>query len=448
MSPRLLVALLVVGVLLATGTHSPAQEKLQQRTFARCFLYRGPDGAVWVGHPLVSLGMIGVAAYAPHYRLSSAFAEELAPVVNDLENLPEKPEFWWWGLPSPKDPDKPMVLICLETEAELRKAARVQGPEPGRIADANSPAIYEITSANLVYAEFISAQWRRAWKALDAGLGRVVAVSHTAPGGDKAKRLAEAIESSSRALGAMTRAESSQRWQALVQGIQPRARSVRLFQRHVGGSGLGEWGGLLRQCVDTLRIEPRTPLPKPATPCPMAKLLAESPTAEALIETLRQSWPEDTLGERLIFSRELNRMVFVWQVKDLTPAQFDNLREQAKEDLARQQEAATESSSASESEDVSVAQWNVVLRPASADVLAEKGLLSATLVAEVSGDGSPVGLQKGDLIIDYHNVYDLVMSGHPEFRPARRLARMARYGGQLNVVRGDRLIAIEAERPQ
>jgi hypothetical protein len=73
----------------------------------------------------------------------------------------------------------------MDVKAELRKQA------VGR-------DFYEIMSANLVYAEFISPQWRRAWNALDAGLREIVAISRTAPGDRKARRLAEAIELSSR----------------------------------------------------------------------------------------------------------------------------------------------------------------------------------------------------------------------------------------------------------
>ena len=273
-------------------------------------------------------------------------------------------------------------------------------------------------------------------------------ISRTAPGDAKAERLAEAIERSSRALNTMTAAKVSDRSRELVRRIEPRARVVRLFQRRVEGAGIGDWGAQLRNHVETLRIEPRTPLPRLMPPCLMIELLAESSSPKELLGTIRRSWPEETLDERLISSEESGRVVFVWQVNDLAPAEFESLRRQAKEELARRRvrQPSDETSLPSQTKELTVPQWNVMLRPADADILAEKGLLSGIEVAKVFDDGSKVGLQKGDVIIDYSRIYDAATGFHGPFGSARRISQKARYGGELDVIRGNRMVTLKAPR--
>jgi hypothetical protein len=89
----------------------------------------------------------------------------------------------------------------------------------------------------------------------------------------------------------------------------------------------------------------------------------------------------------------------------------------------------------------------VVLRPAGQDLLAEKGFLQGTLVEKVTADNPPEGLQAGDIIIDYDSVYDLVMAAYPTFGPINRLKNMARYGGKLVVLRGQKIITLVMEKP-
>jgi len=447
MITRSLIVVSVIGLTQIGGSVARGDQEVAQRTFGECFLYRGADGKAYVGHPLVSLGMIGVCGNPPQYYLSSTLAERLAPLVNVLDDTPEKPEFWWWGLPSPKDQNKPLVLLHVETKAELRQAEVMPDFDSSRaVPDHGSPAIYEITSAKLVYAEFISPEWRTAWDSLDESLETVVAVSRMVHGNQKPEHLAEAIEAASQAYTTMVKQDVHDQWRKDVMQIEPAARVVRLFQREVESAEPWQWGGQLSSYVRTLRIEPTTPLPSLPAPCPKLELLAKSPSAADLIRAIRESWPEETLDERLIFSKDLDRTVFVWQVVDLTPAQFDSLRKQAKKELARRQEESTKPSPPSPKEAFSVSEWNVKLRPADDRILTEKGLLRATVVSEVTGDGSRIGLQKGDLLIDYERVYDLVMGAYAPFSPARQLANKARYGGELKVIRGNRLLTIKAVR--
>lgn len=439
---RMLVVLSLIAAIETPDSVARAEEKVTQRVFSECFLYRMGDGTAYVGQPLVSLGMIGVEAFPPEYYLSPALAERFAPLVNELEKTPDQPHFWWWGMPKPKEKDKPIVLVRLDVKAELRRPRVSRGPEE------RSGAVHEITSARLIYAEFISPEWRSAWDSLNANLTRIVDVSRTAPGENKTQRLAEAIELASQALGTMVEQDVCDSWRKDVQQIEPGARVVRLFQRRVEGSGIGAWGGQLRDYVATLKIQPRTPLPAQTPPCPKIELLAQSSSAGELLATIRRSWPEMVLDESLIYSKELERIVYVWQVEELTPAQYDSLRKQAREELASRnsQQMASDATATSNDKEVSIPEWNVKLRPADPELLVEKGLLRGTLVTETSGDGNKVGLLKGDIIVDYERVYDLVMGRFAHFGPARQLANKARYGGKLVVLRGDRMITLTADR--
>ena len=84
MSGKTILVLLTLTTLVLADAQLRAEDRAAKRTFHECFLYRGSEGAVWVGQPLVSLGMIGVMAFPPQYRLCPQLAERFAPLVNDL----------------------------------------------------------------------------------------------------------------------------------------------------------------------------------------------------------------------------------------------------------------------------------------------------------------------------------------------------------------------------
>lgn len=410
--------------------HAAEDVATRQHTLAGCFLYRGTDGEVRVGVPMVSLGMVGVMEN-PGYRLTPALGERLGPLVIELRDVPKRPDLWWFELPALRDPGKPMILVRLEAEVRplVKNGLPAYGPD-------------EIVSAKLVYAEFIAPEWRAAWESLDKGITEIVVLSRLAPGKEKSDRLAEAIEKSSQALNTMVAVKTDEKSQALVGKIEPKARVVRAFQRNVLGTGRYGWAGQLHACVAKLRIAPRRPLPELPQACPTLELLTRSTSAAELIAKIKQSWPEEVLAGELIYSPKLRRQVFAWQVESLTAAQFETLRSEAKEALAyraradqapppsRRQEAST-----------TVREWGVVLRPAAADLLAAKGLLRGTLVAKLPGDGADVGLRAGDIIIDYERVYDLVM----DINPVLAVARGTPNKGKLEVLRGDRVITLVLE---
>lgn len=445
-----------------------------QRTFSQCFLYRGPDGQVWVGQPLVSLGMIGVAGSPPVCRLSPPLAERLRPLVNELKDapfrlensrppaagpaaraedrkyIPTGPQFWFWGLPRSRDPETPFVLV--DMEAEGRKCPQPKTPKPqGAMADFDysfGPSEeYELISIQLVSVEFISPAWRRAWDDLDDGLTEIVKASRTAPSREKRTRLSDASERSSAAFCAMRRSRVSDESRTTVARIAPQARVVRSFQSRVET----QWGGQLRQYVARLRLTPPTPLPPEPKACPKLELVAASRTPADFLAKVRASWPEETLDESLLYSTALKRIVFAWQVQDFSEQQFGVLQAQAREQLARaEQESkrrAAEATAKNTAAGGTIEPWGVVLRPAAPDLLAEKGLLVGSVVEKVPADRAGVPLRAGDVIIRYHSVYDLVMGVYGESSAIAHLRNVARYGGKVDVLRGDRLLTLTLPPP-
>lgn len=308
-------------------------EKHQERTFADCFLYKDPEGHVWLGQSLVSLGMIGTMANHPLYRLSPALAEKLAPLVSELEKPPSG-TFYYYGLPRARGGDKPVILLCLEAKMRQIAGPKVAvGPRVvGGVVKLDDPAtgnrrpVYEIVSARIVHAEFISPRWRKAWDGLDMGLKTIVAVSRTAPGAMKRLLLAAAIERSSQALGTMVNTPVSDQAREVLRKIDPEARVVRHFQRKIENDPY-QWGYELRQLIACLGIAPQTPLPPDTMKRPRLEvLLAESSSPAELIRKAQRSWPKGALEEPLIWSPVLRRNVAVRQVERFAPAEFDEIR--------------------------------------------------------------------------------------------------------------------------
>ncbi len=414
------------------------------RTF-HCFLYEGPNDLVWVGHPLKSLGMIGVHANPPQYHLSPEVRQQLAPLVSVLKDTPEQPQFWWFGIPDLKDGGRPLVFLNMKTSARPvpsppGRDKQVQPVGQGQAGSSRRrQKIYEITSAELVYAEFISKRWIDAFQRLETDLAELVSISRTAPGKKKTADLIEVMERCSVDLNKMANSGIDVQHRDVVQKIEPQARAVRKFQRRLE-EGSVEWGGQLRQYSKTLQINPTTPFPKISPTFPKIRWLAESESALEFQERVASQHSQSVNLTTLIYSEKMERVVFVWQVADLNESEFSELRKQAQEQLRKEENAAKPSVPVKD-KSTTISQWGVVVEPASPQLSSKNKLLRATIVQQVDGQ-STIGLRKGDLIVDYERPYDLVMGGYGHFNAQRRLASSAKYDGELLVLRGDELVTV------
>ena len=68
------------------------------------------------------------------------------------------------------------------------------------------------------------------------------------------------------------------------------------------------------------------------------------------------------------------------------------------------------------------------------------------VVASVTGESSPVGLRKDDVVIDYNSVYDLVMGQFAHFGGQQKFKGLARYGGKLFVLRSDQRLILTVKK--
>jgi hypothetical protein len=80
------------------------------------------------------------------------------------------------------------------------------------------------------------------------------------------------------------------------------------------------------------------------------------------------------------------------------------------------------------------------------EVRARALVIRGTVVDEILAGGSPVGLERGDIIVDYGSAYDIVMGGTEFGSPAGMLGTAARSGGRLRVIRGDRVVSVEVPK--
>lgn len=447
-------AAFVVCAVVALGARAADEQQYETQRFASCFLFQDAADVVWVGHPHLSLGMVSVQAGGPLYRLSPALAEKLAPLVTKIDKVPAGPDnHWIQHLPQVAGEGKSVVLLRFQAKTRLFQTRASDDAKTGSLLDGISGVpvgepqalkpgqeIYEIVSVRLVSTEFLTSPWRREWDSLDAGLKEIVAATRTAPGEAKKKRLAEAIEKSSRSLHAMVKTTVDAGHRDTVGKIDPKARAVRIYQRGIAR----QWGDQLRAYVARLRITPDTPLPSKPKECPALELFAASATPAGFARQIKQSWPDEAFEEGVMYSPSEERILYAWQVEGLTQTQFEALRGQAKDQLERRARNPRLDAQTARGDDPpwALRQWGVVLRPAGENLLAEKLLLRATLVEKVLDEDQEAGLQAGDLIIDYKRVYELVMGTHPGFSPMTALANKARYGGKLEVLRGDRIITI------
>jgi hypothetical protein len=430
---------------MAAGAQAGEQdEKVRRKTLDECLLYRGPEDGVWLGKPLVALGMIGVAGSPPAYRLSPALTEKLRLLVNTLDAPPKTPELWIWGLPKTSDAKTPLVLVSLGFEAHLRKSTKLRfpGPPDEPPLEMSQPE-YEIVSAEIASVEFLGPRWRHAWEELDRAMKDVVAVSRTPPCEEKRKLLLEALERASLALGTMATTAVDPESRRAVASIERRVRVVRSYQRDIER----QWGGQLREFAARLGLAPATPFPPERKPCPKVELLAASGSPAEFLGKIKRDWSDDVLDERLMWRGGHQRgFVYVWQVEGMAEEAFGNLRRQAAEELARVKREPPHPADGPPvpPSGVPMEAWGVVLKPAGAALLAEKMLLEGTVVEKALPNAPDAGLQAGDVILSYTSVYDVAMAR--AFPPVRRLQNMARYGGKLDVLRADRLITVEMKR--
>jgi hypothetical protein len=225
-----------------------------------------------------------------------------------------------------------------------------------------------------------------------------------------------------------------------VKRIEPEARLVHGFSRRIAG----EWGGWLWKCAAAaVGVEPPARFRgERGLPSGLEILVASSGPAD-FIASVRKTRGEAGLEERLLYSNTLKRVVFAWEIGEMPADLFAKLREEAVKAVEdRKAWEARRRKPEAEPDVWEMPPWGVRLRKAKADDLARALAIRGTVVEEVLPGGSPLGLERGDLIVDYDGIYDIVMGG-TEFWNPRRLLEGKTAGNRLRVIRGARCITLE-----
>jgi hypothetical protein len=408
-----LIALVASGVS-ALGAN---EVKLQERRFGNCFLCEA-EGRVWLRKPMVYLGMYGVEEM-PSFCLSQDLGKKLAPLVSDIVTESEAwPRgFYYDWMPRLRDGKGWLVLLGLR--------AKTRPVEGAGSALSDEPALrtLEIVSADVTEVECVRREWVTTWQELVESLNETVSASLSAPSEQKKNRLAAAVEKGSAALKEMAELEVSDEFRSLVGKIAPEAELVGGFQR----GAAGQWQEQLVKCAGRLRIQPRTPLPGPKTldRYTALELLGKSESPARFIAEIKRSYSTGALGQWLLDSESMGRMLQVREIERMSEEEFDKVRAEAKKEF-----------------NVQVEQWGVLLRRAPAGLLAEKLILRGALVEKAVSERPEFGLAVGDVIVDFNGTYDFVMGDINFERTVQQLANRVKQGGKLRILRGNEVIEL------
>lgn len=412
--------------LITLHTHS----RVEERGFNPCYLSVSEDG-VWTRELHIHLGMFSSMAYPPRFRLSSDCVRTLEPLLTRFLKGKSYGFTAWWN---PPRGDGPISLLRFDGKVRLVD-----------VDWKNRQKTYEIVSVRILSVEFLTPAWMASFEILDDSIRRFVAVSREAPAEAKRKRLADLFRRGLTALETMRQATASKALRERVSRVEPKARIVHELTRRIAR----EWGDCLQTCSKrALGIKMSEPPERERIP-PLDILVGSASPGE-FVSKMREEHGEDGLEDRLYWSSMLGRVVVPWEFEEMTQERFSSLRTEAVKAVA-DREAWEEKSrkqrekTGAEPEVWDMPAWGVKLRRATAEDLARVCLIRGTKVVELLPAGSPIGLQRADIVIEYDDIYDIVMGG-ARFASARRILERIPAGSKLRVIRGDRLVRLEVPK--
>lgn len=419
--------LLLLGVLsssLPAGEQPVAEELIFNEAV---FLERAGD-AVWVRKPLVSLGMIGVMAFAPVYRLSPDLEKRLEPLVTrtrgtEVRETPEIPGVFHFGLP---EAEGPITLVRLKTRAILRS------PREARRAP-----VHEIIEARVITVEQLTESWQRHREELDSTLRELFPTSlQEGEHAERLKRMQPLLEKAASALRRLEEAVPSSDLSLVTHGIDPRIR----ISRQVSNEIIEEWGGVLRRVIETLGVAPPESLPPRREPVDALKALLEAANLESFVKHLRECPGGAALDQHLFWSSEKKRTIHAWEIAEAGSGAYAKFREEARVAQEERLKYLQEREKRPEPPPTwEVERWKVELREAGPELLERHRIFRGSLVVRAD-EGSP--FREGDVILDYSRLYDLVM-GSTRFGASRAVTlRLAEMGQPVPVARGGRIVRV------
>jgi hypothetical protein len=411
------------------------EDKLKERFFDDCLLHE-VEGRIWLLKPMVYLGMWGVTA-TPPFCLSEDLAARFAPLVSTVTGGDEWPPRRFYSSEKVLREQKER-LILLSMKAEMRGVYDKPPEEVDRTRRPVRPKYYEIVKARMVTAEFVGADWIEGWRKVDEALKEIVTESLTAPSKEKRKRLSAAVEKGRRALNTMSQAKASDDFRALVGKVESDTRLIGAFR-----SGVAEqWQGWLERFAKRLGIRLRDPLPARPKRWAVFEVLVESKSLAAFRVVIEKMPPENLVW---VYKTDIGRKLRLWEIEKLTKEEFEKLRTEAKKLLPklRTWEKRLDKQPEESGKEV-IEEIGLVVRPASATLLAKKLIISGVVVEKVSAEHEDIGLKAGDIIIDYDRVYSLVMGWYNFSQRARGLANRMMREYKPQIIRGNQIINLAA----
>jgi hypothetical protein len=425
------VALLSVSRVTATD-----EDELKERWFDNCLL-REVDGQIWLQKPMVHLGMCGVMA-TPPFCLSEDLATRFAPLVSNVTSGDEQSARHFYSSDQILREQKGH-LILVSMKAEMRPVYDKRSEEVDRTRRAARPEYYEVVKARMLSAEFLSVDWIEAWRRVDEALKEIVSESLTAPGKEKRRHLAAAVEKGSSALNAMVQAKPSDDFQVLVGKVDPDARLVRIFARGV----TYQWQEWLERFAARLVIKLKSPLPAKPKLWLALEVLANSESLPDF-RVAKEKIPLEHL--ELLYGFDLGEKLRALETGQQKDYKFETLRDSAKKllpEVRAREERLDSPTEASQKE--TIEEFGLVLRPASAELLAKNLILSGIKVESISAEQKGIGLRAGDVIIDYDRVYGVVMGWYSFNQRTRELANRMKRGYKPRIIRDNQTINLGTE---
>ncbi len=434
-----IIGRLTAAVIAATCVTAVAEEEdpWKSRTFDRCYLQRDAQGAVWLRHPVVALGMVGVPM-SPDIRLSPELTERFADLVISPGAEPSGRGLWDFSFAPARRGRGPVFLLKIESQTKAFEPA-TQPDARDRSPVFDEDRTREIIAARLLEAEVMSPACIEAWQILDKSIAKVVELSRTAPTAQKREEITTVIEQGGRAAATMARMKRDDALLERVRKIEPSVSFTMEYQEHLRES----WQDTLEAIGDVLRIKPTTKLPpiarrwlsSRARLCPTVELVAKAESPAAFAAEIEKSWPPETIGQPVFHAHALKRFLLVRDVVKLTTEQFTQVRAQAGQELEKQDRELREKT------ELLKKKWGLALRWADAETLAGKLLLRGLVVEEVSSEGTNPGFKEGDIIIDYIGIHDLTMGGLGRGRDSRPVS-IPSSRGKIDLLRGAEVITL------
>ena len=426
------IFLIVVFSVISFGAGS--QNEIRERFFDDCIL-RKVDGKVWLQHQIVYLGMYGVMG-TPPFCLSEDLATKFEPLISNIADDSEEARR---GFHTSVVRNQRGNLILVSLNAKMREVYDEKFKEYRRKITSGWPDYYEIFEADLHSVEFVSAEWIDAWRTIDGILQEIVTESRTPPCKEKSERLAAILSKGESILNTMSHVKPNEDFRTLVGRVDPNSQVVQTFARQA----TYRWQEWFEKFAARLDIKLNNSLPEEPKLWIALEVLADSESLEEF-KSAREKIPQDSL--ELLYGFDLGqkvRSLEIWRTKDF---KFETLRASAKEMLPEVRKREEESDRTPEvSEKETIEEFGLILKPVNKKILAEKQILLGLEVESVSVDNRIIGIQKGDIIIYYDRVDDVVMSWYGLGWQKQILTNIIRQGRDICVMRGDRIINLNIE---